>query len=175
MHNFKHVLKKYLLLQQKGRQDKTGYTWYISKYRHIYPFQVPLLFREIISLVQQYAIDMCHEKPDLKVFVVVIPKEGWACMAAPILLWVWHRLQNIIYQGSRGIFYGRCQTHRRMEMATRAHPSFDMTTTKTLGSVFSWRASYKELTVKFKMQHVNSAKSNLDLLLQPICKTHIAL
>ncbi len=29
-----------------------------------------------------------HEKTDLKVFVVVIPKEGWAHMAAPILLLV---------------------------------------------------------------------------------------
>ena len=25
-----------------------------------------------------YICDMCHEKTDLKVFVVVIPKEGWA-------------------------------------------------------------------------------------------------
>ena len=27
-------------------------------------------------------IDMCHEKTDLKVFVVVIPKEGWVRVAA---------------------------------------------------------------------------------------------
>ncbi len=26
--------------------------------------------------------DVCHEKTDLKVFVVVIPKEGWARVAA---------------------------------------------------------------------------------------------
>ena len=26
--------------------------------------------------------DVCHEKTDLKVFVVVIPKEGWARAAA---------------------------------------------------------------------------------------------
>ncbi len=32
--------------------------------------------------------DARHEKTDLKVFVVVIPKEGWARMAAPILLLV---------------------------------------------------------------------------------------
>ncbi len=30
---------------------------------------------------------------------------------------------------------------RRTGMATRPRPSFDMTTTKTLGSVFSWRTS----------------------------------
>ncbi len=33
-------------------------------------------------------IDAHHEKTDLKVFVVVIPKEGWARVAAPILLLV---------------------------------------------------------------------------------------
>ncbi len=32
--------------------------------------------------------EVCHEKIDLKVFVVVIPKEGWARVAAPILLLV---------------------------------------------------------------------------------------
>ncbi len=36
--------------------------------------------------------EVCHEKTDLKVFVVVIPKEGWARVAAPILLLVWDRL-----------------------------------------------------------------------------------
>ena len=30
--------------------------------------------------------DACHEKKDLKVFVVVMPREGWARVAAPILL-----------------------------------------------------------------------------------------
>ena len=30
--------------------------------------------------------DMRHEKTDLKVFVVVIPEEGWARVAVPILL-----------------------------------------------------------------------------------------
>ncbi len=33
-------------------------------------------------------IDMRHEKTDLKVLVVVIPKEGWARPRAPILLLV---------------------------------------------------------------------------------------
>ncbi len=35
--------------------------------------------------------DMRHEKTDLKVFVVVIPKEGWARPCAPIHLLVWQR------------------------------------------------------------------------------------
>ncbi len=34
------------------------------------------------------ANEVCHEKTDLKVFVVVIPKEGWVRVAAPILLLV---------------------------------------------------------------------------------------
>ncbi len=38
------------------------------------------------SLTHSY--DVRHEKTDLKVFVVVIPKEGWARMAASILLLV---------------------------------------------------------------------------------------
>ncbi len=37
---------------------------------------------------EQY--DTRHEKTDLKVFVVVIPKEGWASVAAPIILLVRH-------------------------------------------------------------------------------------
>ena len=35
------------------------------------------------EVVQQLG-ELCHEKTDLK----VIPKEGWARVAAPILLWV---------------------------------------------------------------------------------------
>ena len=31
-------------------------------------------------------IDVCHEKTDLMVFDVVIPKEAWVRVAAPILL-----------------------------------------------------------------------------------------
>ena len=46
--------------------------------------------------------DVRQEKTDLKVFIVVIPKEGWACVAASILLLVWHRFfENIIYDVSR--------------------------------------------------------------------------
>ena len=37
-----------------------------------------------VLLKAQY--DTHHQKIDLKVFVVVIPKEGWALVAAPILL-----------------------------------------------------------------------------------------
>ncbi len=89
---------------------------------------------------------MRHEKTDLKVFVVVIPKEEWACMAAPILLLVRHRfLENMIYEVKRlKILKSRCHTKRRMGAATRAHPSLGMTTKKTLGSVFPRCASCLE-------------------------------
>ncbi len=50
----------------------------------------------------KHAYDVCHEKTDLKIFVIVIPKEGQACVAAPILLVVWHRLlENMIYEVKR--------------------------------------------------------------------------
>ncbi len=60
--------------------------------------------------------DARHEKADLKVFVVVIPKEGCTWMVAPILL-PWPILLK-----------SWCHTKT--------------TTTKTLRSVFLWRASY---------------------------------
>ena len=79
--------------------------------------------------------DVRHEKTDLKVFVVVITKEGWACL-------VWHWLfENIVYDVSQ-ILKSRCHTKIRMGAAMRAHPSFGMTTTNTLRYVFLWRASY---------------------------------
>ncbi len=66
----------------------------------------------------------CHGKTCLKVFVVVVPKEGLAGPipkegltggALPILLLVWHRLQDIICEGSRVQFYSRCHTQRSSE------------------------------------------------------------
>ncbi len=74
----------------------------------------------------QTTCDMRHEKIDLKVFVVVIPKEGWTLLTS-----------STIFSKSR------CHTKRRMDAATRAHPSFGMTTTNTLKSVFSWHVSYR--------------------------------
>ena len=38
--------------------------------------------------ISQTLADVCHEKTDLKAFVVVIPKEGWPPVAAPFLLLV---------------------------------------------------------------------------------------
>ena len=40
------------------------------------------------SSMYHYTSDVCHEKTDVKVFVVFIPKEGWVQVAVPILLLV---------------------------------------------------------------------------------------
>ncbi len=44
------------------------------------------MFSNIFQLIASF--DVRHEKTDLKAFVVVIPKEGWASVAVPILLLV---------------------------------------------------------------------------------------
>ena len=38
----------------------------------------------------------------------------WLTAPSSDHIWVWHRLQNIIYEGSRVIFYSRCRTQRRI-------------------------------------------------------------
>ncbi len=45
-------------------------------------------YSQSFSLKKVDTFDARHEKTDLKVFVVVIPKEGLACVATPILLLV---------------------------------------------------------------------------------------
>ncbi len=76
--------------------------------------------------------EVCHEKTDLKVFVVVVPKEGWARPRTTPTF----REYNLWCQQSQ-VLKSRCHTKRRMGKATRAHPSFGMTMTKTLRCVFS--------------------------------------
>ena len=51
-----------------------------------WPVPVTLLRVYGYSVVQ--ICKVCHEKTDLRVFVIVIPKEVWVCVAAPILLLV---------------------------------------------------------------------------------------
>ena len=48
-----------------------------------------------------------------------------------------------------------CHTKRRMGAAKRAHPSFGMTTTKILRSVFSWRTSGRYSGWHFCLQSAN--------------------
>ena len=60
-------------------------------------------------------------------WVVVIPKEGWARVAAPILLLVWHRL-----------LFLKTKTKKKKDffLKSRAHPSFGMTPTQAIGNLF---------------------------------------
>ena len=81
--------------------------------------------------------DARHEKTNLKEFVIVIPKEGWApdfseYDSADIIDYILEKLVSY-----------------KKKDATCAHPSFGITTTKTLRSVFSWHAS-----IMLKFRHV---------------------
>ncbi len=73
----------------------------------------------------------------------------WKVVAAPILLLVWHRLFRIWLCWHHRLYSqkSRCHAKRRMGAATRAHPSFGMTKTKTLKSVFWWHASYLHVLI----------------------------
>ncbi len=51
------------------------------------------------SCLPEVKLKKCHIP--FKVFVVVIPKEGWAHVAAPILLLVWHRLLEDMISNSK--------------------------------------------------------------------------
>ncbi len=68
-------------------------------------------------------IELCHEKTDLKVFVIVIPKEGLA--GYKVLLYCLHRLYPVV-----GVIL-----KEGLVGPQPANPSLGMTTTKTLRSV----------------------------------------
>ncbi len=106
-------------------------------------FQSEYLRRLSISYLQTFQAfslkmisksDARHKKMCLKIFVVVIPKEGWARVAAPITHTIWGGQKTQILKS-------QCHTKRRMGAALPANPSFGMTPTKTLRSVFSWHTS----------------------------------
>ncbi len=93
------------------------------------------------SLGTLYKYEAPHEKTDLKIFVIVIPKERLAGKAPPILLLVWHRLLIYNLQPSQIIFYSRCS---QIIFYSPCHTKrrIGLTTTKVcFRSVFSWRAS----------------------------------
>ncbi len=87
--------------------------------------------------------DAHHEKIDLKVFVVVIPKEGWARMAAPILLLVWQRLFGIWL----------CWHHRLYSQKIWCHAKTSFfwydNNKDLLRSFFSWHTSNASITEQF--------------------------
>ena len=64
--------------------------------------------RQTVSPILRMATlwGLCHAKRSIMAWVGVIPKEGWACVVAIILLLVWHRLfENIIYDVSKVKFW----------------------------------------------------------------------
>ena len=81
---------------------------------------------------------------DLKVFVILIPKEGWACMAAPVVMWTTfaHKLDQSRNKIKGKSHLYRTQTYRYgpgcmlrlfsnlwakvVGITTCAHPSFGM-------------------------------------------------
>ncbi len=84
------------------------------------------------SCVSCLVSDARHEKTDLKVFVVVITKRRMGVPSYDMT----PTFQNLTLLTSYVIFSkSRCHAKRRMAMC--AHPSFGMTMTKTLRSVFS--------------------------------------
>ncbi len=79
--------------------------------------------------------DAHHKKTDIKVFVVVIPKEGWARVAPPSFFW---------YDTDFSEFDSADLINYILEKSVSYHKKDGrgrMTTTKTFRSVFSWRTS----------------------------------
>ncbi len=106
-----------------------------QKSRFHWPQKCQICHRKTLALQIHCFMMRVSRKQTLRSFVVVIPKEGWACMAVPIFLWVWHwLLENMKSKDSNS------------KKLVSYHSSFVMTTTKTLRSVFSWRASYDAIS-----------------------------
>ncbi len=87
------------LIVQGWFAPQNSYTKLFPKSSLKWHFQALIILNLSCSQTICRKIDMiyevCHEKTDLKVFVIVIPKEGLARMATPILLLVWHQLFRI--------------------------------------------------------------------------------
>ncbi len=49
-------------------------------------YQIPDFYKLCLLDNMQLLSDTCHEKTDFKVFVVLMPKEGWVRPRVPILL-----------------------------------------------------------------------------------------
>ncbi len=86
--------------------------------------------------VEANKIGACHEKTDLRVFVVVMPKEGW-----PRPSFFWYDTDFSEFDSAVIIGYILEKSVSCQKKDGRSHPSFGMTTTKTLSSVFLWRMS----------------------------------
>ena len=88
---------------------------------------------------------VCRKNVSLKVFVIVIPKEGLADGAPPILLLVWLWLYNLICCNVFPVVHAisRCQCHTkiRIDPAPSAKFLFSMTTTKNFEDMFLWHST----------------------------------
>ena len=100
-------------------------------------------------------IPIWHEKTDLKFFVVVIPKEGWARLAVPILLSVWHRHLRIWLYWHHRLY--------SWKVGVMPKEGWAWPRTPTLKSVFSWHAQYMLIIIvsdPWKMHVWEGAISN---------------
>ncbi len=69
------------------------------------------------------------------------------------------------------ILKSRYHTTRSMDAATCAHPSFGMTRTKTLRSVFSWRASFLYVNKIVSYLTIECSVQNQKILCKTGCKS----
>ena len=148
----KQTLRSLSLSYQK--KDGSGHT------RHIYPAHV---FREAggrelgddqaVIPIQQVTrsqftphtfpsefIELCHTKTGLKIFVVVIPKEGLSYTSPALSSCLWYVFVNVRW------YCGVPDTSHVCDMCFNfgvmpANHSFGMTTTKILRPVLAWCGS----------------------------------
>ncbi len=131
---------------------------------------VPQSITHVGSAILQ--VDVVTRKQTVKSLSLSYAKKDWRAGAPPILLWVWHRLQNIIYEGRRVMFYSRCHTQRRIGGATES--IFGMPTTKTLRSAFSWRVSgYFSLFTGWVGEAEPSIRSDQSTWTRIRCKSYL--
>ena len=74
-----------------------------------------LLITGVATMKSHCNLTRVMRKQTLRSLLLLHAKKNWGTGAPPILLWLWHRLQNIIYEDSRVIFCRRCHTQRRID------------------------------------------------------------
>ncbi len=81
-----------------------------------------------------------HRKTDLKIFVVVIPREG--LVGGPRQSFFWYDTDYKIYFVKIADYKSKVSVIPKEGLAGPANPSFGRTTTKILRSVFPWHRLY---------------------------------
>ncbi len=129
--------------------DYCGHRLLVTQEVQIFVQTIPGTTEHLIYVCLTYTWlnELCHETMCLKIFVVVIPKEGLVGRAPPTLLLVWHPLRNIILENRRVRLYSSCHTQRRICGSLPANHSLGITTTKILHKTHStendWRFGCK--------------------------------